>query len=122
MYEKQCKRLKTLDERGAESGKVEAAQFSIRKLLTQINVSVRAVDTISSRIHKLRDEELRPQLQELIYGYEIIYSSTRPFEAVLANCFYLSLFYCKLCNEFSVITRAILSLIPTIVNFSSSDS
>ncbi|KAH9603796.1 hypothetical protein KSS87_000574 [Heliosperma pusillum] len=71
MYEKQCKKLKTLDEQGAETSKIEATQFSIRKLLTKINVSVRAVDFISGRIHKLRDEELHPQLKELVYGYEI---------------------------------------------------
>ncbi|XP_044475573.1 nitrate regulatory gene2 protein [Mangifera indica] len=67
-YEKQCKRLRMLDDRGAESGKIDATQASIRKLLTKINVCIRAVDSISSRIHKLRDEELQPQLTELIHG------------------------------------------------------
>jgi len=72
MYERQCERLKDLDDRGAESSKTEAAQATIRKLLTKINVSVRAIDSISSRIHKLRDDELQPQLKELIYGYKLI--------------------------------------------------
>ncbi|XP_044480382.1 nitrate regulatory gene2 protein-like [Mangifera indica] len=67
-YEKQCRRLRMLDDRGAESSKIDATQDSIRKLLTKINVCIRAVDSISSRIHKLRDEELRPQLTELIHG------------------------------------------------------
>lgn len=67
-YEKQCKRLKTLDDRGAESGKIDATEASIRKLHTKINICIRSVDAISSRIHKLRDEELRPQLSELIQG------------------------------------------------------
>lgn len=67
-YEKQCKRLKILDDRGAESSKIDATRASIRKLLTKINVSIRAVDAISSRITVLRDEELRPQLTQLIHG------------------------------------------------------
>ncbi|KAK7817522.1 nitrate regulatory gene2 protein, partial [Quercus suber] len=72
-YEKKCKRLKFLDDRGAETSKIDAAQASIRKLLTKINVCIRAVDAISSRINKLRDEELQPQLTQLIHGYEIVF-------------------------------------------------
>ncbi|KAI9200983.1 hypothetical protein LWI28_016112 [Acer negundo] len=68
IYEKKCKELRTLDDQGAETGKVDATQASIRKLLTKINVCIKAVDTISSRIHKLRDEELQPQLTELVHG------------------------------------------------------
>ncbi|KAI8551019.1 hypothetical protein RHMOL_Rhmol06G0152200 [Rhododendron molle] len=68
IYEKQCKRLKMLDDRGAESSKIDATQASIRKLLTKINVCIKAVDGISNRIHKLRDEELQPQVIDLIYG------------------------------------------------------
>lgn len=60
-----------LDDRGAESSKIDATQASIRKLQTKINVCIRAVDAISSRIHKLRDKELQPQLTELIHGYII---------------------------------------------------
>ncbi|KAL6492892.1 hypothetical protein OROGR_032651 [Orobanche gracilis] len=68
MYEKQCKRLKTLDEEGAEPGKIDAARASIRRLLTKLDVSVKAIDSISIRINKLRDEELQPQVAELIHG------------------------------------------------------
>ncbi|KAF2291380.1 hypothetical protein GH714_023429 [Hevea brasiliensis] len=67
-YEKQYKRLKSLDEHGAESSKIDAAQASLRKLLTKINVTIRTVDAISSKIHKLRDEELQPLITELIHG------------------------------------------------------
>ncbi|CAN4097739.1 unnamed protein product [Withania somnifera] len=68
IYEKQCRRLKSLDEQGAESSKIDATQSSIRKLLTKLNVCIKAIDAISSRIDKLRDEELQPQVGELIYG------------------------------------------------------
>ncbi|KZV33025.1 hypothetical protein F511_03291 [Dorcoceras hygrometricum] len=68
LYEKQWKRLKYLDEGGAESSKLESAQVSISKLLTRLEVSMKAIDSISSRIHKLRDEELQPQVAALVHG------------------------------------------------------
>ncbi|GFP89816.1 hypothetical protein PHJA_001125400 [Phtheirospermum japonicum] len=68
MYEKQCKKLKYLDQEGAESSKIDAARASIRRLLTKLDVSVKAIDAISIRINKLRDEELQPQVAELIHG------------------------------------------------------
>ncbi|KAL3736705.1 hypothetical protein ACJRO7_025619 [Eucalyptus globulus] len=68
VYQKKCKKLKILDDRGAESSKIDATEGSIRKLHTKIDVCIRTVDAISSRIHKLRDEELQPQLTELICG------------------------------------------------------
>ncbi|KAH6782651.1 hypothetical protein C2S51_007944 [Perilla frutescens var. frutescens] len=77
IYEKQHKRLKTLDEKGAESRKIDAARASIRKLITKLDVSIKAIDSISSRIHKLRDEELQPQLAELVHGL------TRMWKAML---------------------------------------
>ncbi|KAL8485640.1 hypothetical protein ACS0TY_027795 [Phlomoides rotata] len=76
-YEKQFKRLKVLDEKGAESTKIDIARSSIRRLLTKLDVSIKAIDAISSRIHKLRDEELQPQVAELIHGL------TRMWKAML---------------------------------------
>ncbi|XP_073141522.1 uncharacterized protein [Henckelia pumila] len=68
MYEKQLKRLKLLDDNGAESTKIYAAQDSIRRLLTKLDVSIKAIDAVSMRIQKLRDEELKPQIAALILG------------------------------------------------------
>ncbi|XP_010268975.1 PREDICTED: uncharacterized protein LOC104605784 [Nelumbo nucifera] len=75
IYQEKCKRLKFLDENGVESNKIDAAQALIGKLLTKIDVSIRAIDVISSRIHKLRDEELQPQLTELIQGLMRMWNS-----------------------------------------------
>lgn len=98
IYEKQCKRLKILDDRGAESSKIDATEASIRKLLTKINICIRTVESISGRIHKLRDEELQPQLAALINGYKIashiIYAniyilcleSSHMFYTLIRNC------------------------------------
>ena len=59
-------------QKGAESSKVEVGSDSVQRLLLKINVTMTAVDAISRRINKLRDEELLPQLSELIQGYVII--------------------------------------------------
>ncbi|KZV35106.1 hypothetical protein F511_20199 [Dorcoceras hygrometricum] len=67
-YEKQCKRLKLLDEGGAEATQLDAAQESIRRLRTKLDVSIRAIDGISIRINEMRDEELQPQVAALIHG------------------------------------------------------
>ncbi|KFK44283.1 hypothetical protein AALP_AA1G238200 [Arabis alpina] len=68
IYEEKCRTLKKLDSLGAESSKIETTRAAIRKLLTKLDVCIRSVDSISSRIHKLRDEELQPQLTQLIHG------------------------------------------------------
>ncbi|KAK6938389.1 protein of unknown function DUF632 [Dillenia turbinata] len=90
IYEKKCKRLKVLDDRGAESSKIDATQSSVKKLLTKINVAIRAVDAISSQIHKLRDEELQPQITELINGLIRMWKSMlkchqKQFQAIMES-------------------------------------
>ncbi|KAL8134338.1 hypothetical protein AgCh_009387 [Apium graveolens] len=67
-YEKLCKKLKVLDDKGAESSKIDATRASIRSLLTKLKVCMRGIEAISSRIHKLRDEELQPRITKLIHG------------------------------------------------------
>lgn len=79
-----------MDEQGAESSKIDATQASIRKLLTKLNVCVKAIDAISSRIHKLRDEELQPQVGELIHGLVRMWRSMlkchqKQFQAVMES-------------------------------------
>ncbi|XP_078433958.1 uncharacterized protein LOC144705248 [Wolffia australiana] len=66
LYEKQRKQLKNLDERGAESKKIESVQAYMRRLLNKIDISIKSIETISREIHRLRDEELQPQITELV--------------------------------------------------------
>ncbi|KAK1320957.1 hypothetical protein QJS10_CPA03g02386 [Acorus calamus] len=68
IHDRKRRRLKRLDERGAEPEKVDAAQTFVRKLSTKIRIAIQVVDSISSKISKLRDEELWPQTYELIQG------------------------------------------------------
>lgn len=48
---------------------VDKTRAAIRDLHTQIKVSIHSIEAISKRIETLRDEELQPQLVELIQGY-----------------------------------------------------
>ncbi|KAG6500426.1 protein ROLLING AND ERECT LEAF 2-like [Zingiber officinale] len=68
IYEREWNQLKALDENGAESSQVNSTRDLIRNLLTKLSIVIRSASHISKRIHKLRDEELRPQLIELIQG------------------------------------------------------
>ncbi|KAF9681835.1 hypothetical protein SADUNF_Sadunf05G0043900 [Salix dunnii] len=67
-YDKEWKRLKRLDDRGAESSQIDSTQASVKSLLSKIKVTVSSIEAISIRIHKIRDEELLGQVNELIIG------------------------------------------------------
>lgn len=69
MHDRKCRKLKRLDERGADFHKVDTTRASIRDLSTKIRMAIQVVDKISMTINKIRDEELWPQLRELIQGY-----------------------------------------------------
>lgn len=69
LYDQKRRRLRHLEERCAEARKVGPTEVLVRKLSTKIKVAIQVVDSISNRISKLRDEELWPQLAELIQGY-----------------------------------------------------
>ncbi|KAJ6829662.1 uncharacterized protein M6B38_356530 [Iris pallida] len=68
LHDRNCKKLKRLDERGAEAHKLDEVQKIIRKLSTKIKIAIQVVNTISTKINKLRDEELWPRIKELIQG------------------------------------------------------
>ncbi|KAK8370715.1 hypothetical protein V6Z12_A01G195800 [Gossypium hirsutum] len=67
-YDRKCRKLKQLDERGAEANKVDSTRNIIRSLSTKIRIAIQVVDKISVTINKIRDEELWPLLNELIEG------------------------------------------------------
>lgn len=75
LHERKCRKLKRLDERGAEAHKVEATRAMVRSLSTKIRIAIQAVDKISEKINRLRDEELWPQLHELIQGLTKMWKS-----------------------------------------------
>ncbi|XP_073002206.1 uncharacterized protein [Typha latifolia] len=67
-YEKKCTQLKNHDLNGAEPSLVDKTRAAIRDLQTQLRISLSSVEYISKRIETLRDEELNPQIVELIQG------------------------------------------------------
>ncbi|XP_010527072.1 PREDICTED: uncharacterized protein LOC104804460 [Tarenaya hassleriana] len=75
LYDKEYKILKNLYHRGAESAAIEAAEASVKGLLSKINVSVRVVESISRRVHKIRDEQMLFQLLEIIQEFTELWKS-----------------------------------------------
>lgn len=67
-HERKFCKLKRLDEKGAEAHKVETTRSVVRSLSTKIRIAIQVVDKMSGTINKIRDEELWPQLNELIHG------------------------------------------------------
>ncbi|XP_066348647.1 protein ALTERED PHOSPHATE STARVATION RESPONSE 1-like [Miscanthus floridulus] len=70
---KNSKRLKLLDQKGAEPQKIDATRNLLRKLSTKIRIAVRVIAKISRKINKLRDEELWPQVNTLIQGFVLMW-------------------------------------------------
>ncbi|KAF7033529.1 hypothetical protein CFC21_044612 [Triticum aestivum] len=68
LYEKKYNRLKSLDEQGAEPDAIETARSSVRDLQSKITINIKTAKAFSSKIEKIRDEELYPQLVDLIQG------------------------------------------------------
>ncbi|KAA8535751.1 hypothetical protein F0562_030747 [Nyssa sinensis] len=67
-YERKCMQLRNQDVKVEDLSSADKTTAIIRDLHTQIQVSVHSVESISKRIEALRDEELQPQLVELIQG------------------------------------------------------
>lgn len=85
-YEKKVTQLRNQDVKGDDDSAVEKTRVAIRDLHTQMKVSIHTVEAISKRIETLRDEELQPQLSELVQGYmpRTFYKS---FAQICTPCF-----------------------------------
>lgn len=68
LLDKNRKRQRYLAERGAEQNKIGDVQKLIKKLSTKIRIAIQVIDSISNTINKIRDDELWPQIGELING------------------------------------------------------
>lgn len=47
---------------------IDKTRVAVKDLHSRIIVALHSVDSISKRIEKMRDEELQPQLVELVQG------------------------------------------------------
>lgn len=68
VYEKKCLQLRNLESKGASPDVIDKTRAAIKDLHSRVRVAIEAVDSVSKRIQRLRDEELQPQLMELIQG------------------------------------------------------
>jgi len=59
-----------MDERGAESSTIDSVQLSVRHLKSKISINMSTAKAFSIKIQEIRDEELYPQLVDLIQRYE----------------------------------------------------
>lgn len=67
-YERKCSHLKKQDDSGDGLHSVDKTSAEVNDLYTRILVGLQSAESISKRIEKLRDEELLPQLVELLQG------------------------------------------------------
>ncbi|KAI3978508.1 hypothetical protein MKX01_015683 [Papaver californicum] len=68
-YDQKCDQLRHQFARDASAEMICKTRSVIKDLHSQIRVGLHATDTIAKRIEKMRDEELKPQLVELIQGF-----------------------------------------------------
>ncbi|MCO5548615.1 hypothetical protein L7F22_002075 [Adiantum nelumboides] len=67
-FDRKCQQLHNLDARGGDPGMIDKTRAALKKLDTRLIVALRAIHLASMRIQKLTNEELYPQLAELLGG------------------------------------------------------
>ncbi|KAM7261229.1 hypothetical protein ACFE04_026704 [Oxalis oulophora] len=67
-YERKCSQLRDRDSRGDGLYAADKTRAEVKDLHTRILVAIRSAESISDKIEKLRDDELHPQLIELLHG------------------------------------------------------
>ncbi|KGN61947.1 protein ALTERED PHOSPHATE STARVATION RESPONSE 1 [Cucumis sativus] len=68
LYEKRCSRLRNQDVKGDNGVSTDKTRVAVKDLYARILVAIRSAESISTRIEKLRDDELQPQIIELLKG------------------------------------------------------
>lgn len=68
-YDRKCVQLRHQFARDLDARVIDKTRAVAKVLHSRLRVAIQTVDSISRRIERLRDEELQPQLIELIQGY-----------------------------------------------------
>ncbi|KAG6488137.1 hypothetical protein ZIOFF_056895 [Zingiber officinale] len=76
-FERKYKQMRSQDMHSKEPSSVDKTRAVVRDLHTQLKVSIHSVESVSRRIETLRDEELHPQLFELVQGEKNTVDSVR---------------------------------------------
>ncbi|XP_057966429.1 protein ALTERED PHOSPHATE STARVATION RESPONSE 1-like [Malania oleifera] len=103
IYERRCSQLRNQDVRG-DVLNMDKTRAAVKDLHARILVTIRSAESISKRIEKLRDEELQPQIVELLQGlmrtWKIMLESHETQSRILAE---VNAFACptsgKFCND-----------------------
>ncbi|KAI9391464.1 hypothetical protein POPTR_007G090300v4 [Populus trichocarpa] len=67
-YDRRCDQLRHQFAKDQSANVIDKTRAVVKDLHSRIRVAIHSVDSISKRIEKMRDEELQPQLLELIQG------------------------------------------------------
>ncbi|XP_074275698.1 protein ALTERED PHOSPHATE STARVATION RESPONSE 1-like [Silene latifolia] len=68
LYERKCAQLRNKDVKGEDTLSVDKTRAAVKDLYSRILVAIRRAESISVQIQKLADEELQPQIIELLHG------------------------------------------------------
>ncbi|KAK9065123.1 hypothetical protein SSX86_016506 [Deinandra increscens subsp. villosa] len=68
VYDRKCDQLRNQFAKDLKTHVIDKTRALVKDLHSRIIVALHTVDSISKRIEKMRDEELQPQLLELIQG------------------------------------------------------
>lgn len=61
--------MRNQDIRGDDELSMDKTRAAVKDLYAGILIAIQSAESISKRIQKLRDEELQPQIVELLKGY-----------------------------------------------------
>ncbi|KAK8705731.1 hypothetical protein V6N13_049325 [Hibiscus sabdariffa] len=67
IHAKTCRHLKSLNHKGGNARRVDSAKSLIKDVSTKMRVAVQVIDKVAISINKLMDEELWPEIDELIH-------------------------------------------------------
>ncbi|XP_022762109.1 uncharacterized protein LOC111308007 [Durio zibethinus] len=68
IYERKCCRLRNQDVKGYDELATDKTRAAVKDLYARILIAIQSAESISKRIRKVRDEELQPQIVELLKG------------------------------------------------------
>lgn len=103
-YDKKCTQLRNKNVRGDDVLSTDKTRAEVKDLYAGILVAIRRAESISKRIEKIRDEELQPQIVELLKGltqsWKIMLESHETQKKILSEVKYFTCAtYGKFCNQ-----------------------
>ncbi|KAK9070866.1 hypothetical protein SSX86_009434 [Deinandra increscens subsp. villosa] len=111
LYERKCSQLRNQDVKGDEGGTIDKTRAAVKDLYSRILVAIRSAESISERIDKLRDEELQPQIVELLHGmmnmWKVMLESHEIQNKIMSE---VKLFTCPTYGKFSNNTHRLATL------------